>query len=196
MHVSSGRELITAIALGSTLLLAAGCAPAAPAGAPITAPTAAPTVAPAAKPTTAPAAAPTTAPAAAPTTAPAAAVPAAAPTTAPAKPADTPPPAKPAPPKPDAALVQQGQTLAAQKGCGGCHTIPGVAGANGTVGPALAGVGARTAIAGGAVPNTGPDDLKKWLLDPPAVKPGTQMPKLGLTDDEATAIATFLETLR
>jgi cytochrome c1 len=86
--------------------------------------------------------------------------------------------------------------LAAQKGCGGCHTIPGVAGANGTVGPALAGVAARTAIAGGAVPNTGPDDLKKWILDPPAVKPGTQMPKLGLTDQEATDIVAFLETLR
>jgi hypothetical protein len=27
-----------------------------------------------------------------------------------------------------------------------------------------------------------------WLLDPPAVKPGTQMPKLGLTDEEATPI--------
>jgi cytochrome c1 len=74
--------------------------------------------------------------------------------------------------------------------------VPGVAGANGAVGPNLAGVAGRKTIAGGAVPNTGPDDLKKWILDPPAVKPGTIMPKLGLTDDEATRIVAFLETLK
>ena len=51
-------------------------------------------------------------------------------------------------------------------------------------------------IAGGAVPNNGPDDLKAWIMDPPAKKPGTQMPKLGLTDEEATRITTFLETLK
>jgi cytochrome c1 len=126
------------------------------------------------------------------------AAPAAAPTTAPpaaAKPT-TAPPAKPEPAKPDAAQVQQGQMLVAQKGCGGCHTIPGVAGATGTVGPNLAGVATRSPIAGGALQNNGPDDLKKWILDPPAVKPGTQMPKLGLTDAEATSIVAFLETLR
>ena len=83
-----------------------------------------------------------------------------------------------------------------QKGCGGCHTIPGVPGATGNIGPSLAGVAGRTTIAGGAVPNNGPDDLKRWLLNPPAVKPGTAMPNLGLTDDEATKIVAYLETLR
>jgi cytochrome c1 len=90
----------------------------------------------------------------------------------------------------------EGKTLVAAKGCGGCHTIPGVAGAVGTVGPNLAGVASRTKIAGGAVDNNGPDDLKKWIMDPPAQKPGTAMPKLGLTDDEATKIAAFLSTLK
>jgi cytochrome c len=84
----------------------------------------------------------------------------------------------------------------AQKGCGGCHTIPGVAGATATVGPNLAGVASRTTIAGGAVPNNGPADLQRWILDPPAVKPGTQMPKLGLTEQEAQQIVAYLETLR
>ena len=46
------------------------------------------------------------------------------------------------------------------------------------------------------MPNTGPDDLKKWVLNPPAVKPGTAMPNVGLTDDEATNIVAFLETLK
>jgi cytochrome c1 len=89
-----------------------------------------------------------------------------------------------------------GQTLIAQKGCGGCHTVPGVPGANGVIGPSLAGVASRTTIAGGAVPNNGPDDLKRWILNPPAVKPGTPMPNLGLSDDEATKIVAYLETLK
>src|SRR5438876_1136864 len=106
-------------------------------------------------------------------------------------------PGKPAAgPPPDPTAVADGQALIAQKGCGGCHTIPNVAGASGTIGPNLAGVANRTTIAGGSVPNASPDDLKRWILDPPAVKPGTQMPKLGLSDDEATKIVAYLETLR
>lgn len=115
--------------------------------------------------------------------------PAAAPTAPPAAAKSGPPPAPPE-------LVQQGQQLVTQKGCGGCHTIPGVAGATSTVGPNLAGVATRTTIAAGAVPNNGPEDLQRWILDPPAAKPGTQMPNLGLTNAEAQAIVAYLETLR
>jgi cytochrome c1 len=89
-----------------------------------------------------------------------------------------------------------GQMLIAGKPCVGCHTIPGIPGATGTVGPNLAGVASRTKIAGGAVNNNGPDDLKKWILNPPAEKPGTLMPNLGLTDDEATKIVAYLELLK
>ena len=110
--------------------------------------------------------------------------------------APTPAPSKPGAPTPNPALVAEGQTLVQGKGCGGCHIIPGVPGATGAVGPSLAGVASRATIAGGAVPHTGADDLKRWLLDPPALKPGTQMPKLGLSDDEAAKMAAFLETLR
>ncbi len=89
-----------------------------------------------------------------------------------------------------------GAQLIAQKPCVGCHTIPGIPGATGTVGPNLTGVASRTKIAGGAVNNTGPDDLKKWILNPPALKPGTLMPNVGLTDDEATKIVAYLELLK
>lgn|SRR5436305_850881 len=92
--------------------------------------------------------------------------------------------------------LNQDRAAVQQAGCGGCHTIPGVPGANGSVGPNLAGVASRTAIAGGAVPNTGPDDLKRWVLNPPAVKPGTRMPNLGLSDQQATRIVAYLETLK
>lgn len=89
-----------------------------------------------------------------------------------------------------------GAQLIATKPCVGCHTIPGIPGATGTVGPNLAGVASRSKIAGGAVPNAGPDDLKKWILNPAALKPGTAMPNVGLTDDEATNIVAYLETLK
>ena len=90
----------------------------------------------------------------------------------------------------------EGQQLIASKPCVGCHTIPGVPGATGTVGPNLGGVASRPKIAGGAVNNNGPDDLKAWIMNPPALKPGTAMPNLGLSDDEATKIVAYLETLK
>jgi cytochrome c2 len=90
----------------------------------------------------------------------------------------------------------EGSQIIATKPCGGCHVIPGVAGATGAVGPNLAGVASRTKIAGGAVDNRGADDLKAWILNPAAKKSGTAMPNLGLSDDEATKIAAFLETLK
>ena len=43
-------------------------------------------------------------------------------------------------PRGRAAIQPAGAMLIQQKGCGACHTIPGVPGANGTVGPNLAGV--------------------------------------------------------
>jgi cytochrome c len=90
----------------------------------------------------------------------------------------------------------EGAQIIAAKPCVGCHTIPGIPTATGQVGPNLAGVASRAKIAGGAVSNTGPDDLKKWILNPPAVKPGTPMPNVGLSDDEATKVVAYLETLK
>jgi cytochrome c1 len=83
----------------------------------------------------------------------------------------------------------------AQKGCGGCHVIPGVAGATGTVGPSLAGIATKTAVAGGAVPVQSRDDLVRWIADPQTLKPGTQMPKLA-TPEEADMMVAYLELLR
>jgi cytochrome c2 len=90
----------------------------------------------------------------------------------------------------------EGAQIIATKPCTGCHTIPGIPGATGTVGPNLGGVASRPKIAGGAVPNTGPDDLIKWISDPAALKPGTAMPKVPLTQDELVNIVAFLETLK
>ncbi len=90
--------------------------------------------------------------------------------------------------------VQQGLRLVTQYQCGACHTIPGVQGAAGQQGPSLDHIGRLSYIAGG-IPNR-PDNLVRWLRVPHAVKPGTEMPPMGLTEQEARHMAAFLYTLR
>ncbi len=88
----------------------------------------------------------------------------------------------------------QGKKVIEEKGCGSCHTIPGIYTARGVVGPPLFFFSRRTMIAG-ELPNT-PDNLVRWIKDPKLVEPGTAMPDLGLTDSEARDVAAYLYTLR
>jgi cytochrome c2 len=88
----------------------------------------------------------------------------------------------------------RGQHAIQRYGCGACHTIPGVAGARGAVGPPLAGLGSRAIIAG-RVGNT-PEHLVRWIEFPQAIEPGTAMPDLGVTEADARDIAAYLYTLR
>lgn len=87
-----------------------------------------------------------------------------------------------------------GAHLIASYRCGACHTIPGIADADGLVGPPLTRFARRTYIAG-ELPNT-PPNLIRWIRDPPAVEPGTAMPELGLSRRQATDVAAYLYTLR
>ena len=89
---------------------------------------------------------------------------------------------------------REGRHLIEAKGCGSCHTVPGIYSARGLVGPPLYFFGRRTMIAG-ELPNT-PDNLVRWLRDPKAVEPGTAMPNLGLTQQQAQDIAAYLYTLQ
>jgi cytochrome c len=115
----------------------------------------------------------------------------AAPTAKPA--AGKPPAAGATAPAAGAANVDQGKQLMQSKGCVACHTTPGIAGGT-NVGPALAGFASRPQIAG--VLENNPANLRRWLQNPPAVKPGTQMPSLGLSADEVEKLSAFLETLK
>lgn len=94
--------------------------------------------------------------------------------------------------------AQAGMQLIESHPCPTCHTIPGIPNATGQVGPNLAGVASRKSIAGGAVPNNGPDDLAKWITNPPGVKPGTAMPVevQDLSADQINQIVAYLETLQ
>ncbi len=87
----------------------------------------------------------------------------------------------------------RGERLITQFQCGSCHAIPGIAGATGGAGPDLAAFGKRSYIAG-RIPNQ-PDQLSAWLLDPPAMKPGTMMPKLAMSPEDARHMAAYLYTL-
>ncbi|MFZ0558248.1 MAG: c-type cytochrome [Methylovirgula sp.] len=88
----------------------------------------------------------------------------------------------------------QGAKLIRQFGCGSCHMIPGIEGADGLVGPPLEHMGERTIIAG-LLPNT-PQNMEAWLENPQAIVPGNAMPNMELTDNEAKDVAAYLYTLR
>ncbi|MEZ4570014.1 MAG: c-type cytochrome [Thermomicrobiales bacterium] len=77
--------------------------------------------------------------------------------------------------------------------CTGCHTIPGIDGADGTIGPPLNFWSKRSFIAGN-LPNE-PDNLIAWIMNPQAIEPGTAMPNLDVTEAQARDIAAYLYTL-
>lgn len=66
--------------------------------------------------------------------------------------------------------------------CKACHSVGGQ---GGNVGPALDGVASRRDAAW----------MDQWLQDPAAIKPGTAMPKLPLSDADRASLVTFLSTL-
>ena len=89
--------------------------------------------------------------------------------------------------------ADRGRQTIVHEGCGTCHTIPGVTGADGKVGPPLVDFAERGFIAG-ELPNTAAN-LVRWILDPQDVEPGTAMPDLGLSRQAAADVAAFLYTL-
>ena len=88
----------------------------------------------------------------------------------------------------------RGETAIREYGCGACHSVPGVAGANGTVAPPLNSFAERDFIAG-ARRNT-PEELILWIQNPQAIEPGTAMPDVGVSEEDARDIAAYLYTLR
>jgi cytochrome c len=88
----------------------------------------------------------------------------------------------------------RGPDLLRKYGCQSCHTIPGVVGANGLVGPPLAGIASRSYIAG-VLPNA-PDNMLRWIRDPKGVDAKTAMPNTGVTPSDARHIAAYLYTLK
>ena len=87
-----------------------------------------------------------------------------------------------------------GADLIRDYGCPACHTIPGITAANGIVGPTLEGFAVRVYIAG--VYSNTPDNLVRWIMEPPEMVPATAMPDMNVPQDQARHIAAYLYTLR
>jgi|SRR4051794_29063650 cytochrome c len=89
--------------------------------------------------------------------------------------------------------VKRGKTLVANYGCGNCHLIPKVAGADGNVGPPLLHLATRVYIAG-FVRNS-PENMSVWLQDPQKILPGNAMPTMGISQKDSHDITAFLYSL-
>lgn len=89
--------------------------------------------------------------------------------------------------------VSQGQVLLESWGCGSCHTIPGVTGATGKVGPALDHLSDRSYIAG-HLQNT-PENMIQWIMNPQEVSPGVDMPDSNVPEGVARDMAAYLYSL-
>ncbi len=90
--------------------------------------------------------------------------------------------------------VSVGQKIFESTSCINCHSVAGTA-ANGRFGPDLTHLMSRETLAAGATPNT-PKNLRLWIQNPDAIKPGSRMPPMGLGDRELDAVTAYLETLR
>jgi len=90
--------------------------------------------------------------------------------------------------------VSVGQKIFETTNCINCHNVAGTV-ANGRFGPDLTHLMSRETIASGAVPNT-PGNLRLWIQNPNALKPGSRMPAMGLSDQELDAVTAYLATLR
>jgi cytochrome c oxidase subunit II len=90
--------------------------------------------------------------------------------------------------------VSEGQHIFETTACINCHAISGTV-ADGRFGPDLSHLMSRETIAAGAAPNT-PENLRRWIRNPNAMKPGSKMPAMELSDRELDAVTAYLTTLR
>ncbi len=79
-------------------------------------------------------------------------------------------------------------------GCGSCHRIPGISGADSLVGPSLERIASRVYIAGHLVNE--PNTMIAWIRDPRHLRSPTAMPTMGVTEQEGRDIAAYLYTLK
>jgi cytochrome c oxidase subunit 2 len=78
--------------------------------------------------------------------------------------------------------------------CINCHAIRGTV-ADGRFGPDLTHLMSRVTIAAGAAENTD-ENLRLWVQNPDAIKPGSLMPAMKLSAADLDALVGYMETLR
>jgi cytochrome c oxidase subunit II len=90
--------------------------------------------------------------------------------------------------------VAAGRRVFESNACVTCHTIAGTI-ANGRFGPDLTHLMSRTTIAAGAAPNN-QQNLKLWVQDPDAIKPGCLMPAMQLDEPDVNQLVAYLMSLK
>jgi cytochrome c oxidase subunit 2 len=90
--------------------------------------------------------------------------------------------------------VAAGRRVFETTACINCHAVGGSA-ANGRFGPDLTHLMSRETIASGAAENT-KENLRLWIQKPDAIKPGSLMPAMQLSDADLDALVNYLETLQ
>lgn len=96
-------------------------------------------------------------------------------------------------PAPSSELEARGQAAFTSQSCAGCHTIAGTT-AQGRLGPDLTHFGERSTLGALLVPNTA-DNLSRFIVDAPSMKPGVLMPPVELSDADRRAIVAYLQGL-
>src|ERR1700733_11660101 len=86
-----------------------------------------------------------------------------------------------------------GRRVFERNACMNCHTVGGTP-ADGRFGPDLTHLMSRTTIAAGAAENTR-DNLRLWIQNPSAIKQGSLMPAMKLSDADLDAVVSYMETL-
>ena len=96
----------------------------------------------------------------------------------------------------EGSLAAKGEEIYLNAGCTQCHVINGIWDIQGDrIAPNLTHVASRHVL-GGASFNNNKEDLTAWLANPAAIKPGTFMPNLELTEKEIEALIAYLGTLK
>ena len=97
---------------------------------------------------------------------------------------------------PEGSLAAKGEEIYLNAGCTQCHVIDGIWDIQGDrIAPNLTHVASRHVL-GGASFNNNKEDLTAWLANPAAIKPGTFMPNLELTEEEIDALIEYLGCLK
>jgi cytochrome c oxidase subunit II len=104
------------------------------------------------------------------------------------------------PVKPQSGPAAAGAKIFANAPCAICHTIRGVSGFSkqytyGFRGPDLTHFGSRATMAGSIMDNT-PQNVARWIRNPDEIKPGANMPTLGLGGKEMNDLVAYLESLK
>jgi cytochrome c oxidase subunit II len=90
--------------------------------------------------------------------------------------------------------VARGRQVFETTACVNCHTVAGT-NAGGKFGPDLTHLMSRETIAAGAALNNR-ENLRLWVKDPDAIKPGALMPAMQLNEQDLDALTDYLLSLR